>query len=455
MLKRLFAVSCIFLSGCTPTPASNSVTRADMEIIGSFTVNPFPVAAIEPLSISNRQLADDFIDLTMELETGTSLPVFTRFEGPISVRLQGAVPAPLPSELNRLLARLRSEAKIDIYQTKAPTANINIHAISRNQIRKTFPMAACFVAPNVENLAEFQKFRRTAKTSWSQQEVRTKVSIFLPSDATPQEIRDCLHEEFAQSMAPLNDMYRLPNSVFNDDNVHTILTNFDMMILKIAYSPELRSGMTREDLRQRLPSILSRLNPRGDAKRYSHVKPTSREWNTAITTALGPGTPPQMRPRAAKRALEIAQTERYNDHRLGFSYFALGRVTQHQDPRYAFEMFQIANKIYAKSVNAELYAAHTAAQIAATQIALGNGEDALLTLAQHIDVAFDNENAALLSTLMLLRAEALELTGRASEAQKVRLDSLTWARYGFGSESNLKSKLREINALNPLKRNNG
>ena len=146
-----------------------------MEIIGSFTVNPFPVAAVEPLSISNRQLTDDFIDLTMELETGTSLPVFTRFEGPISVRLQGAVPAPLPSELNRLLARLRSEAKIDIYQTKAPTANINIHAISRNQIRKTFPMAACFVAPNVENLAEFQKFRRTAKTSWSQQEVRTKV----------------------------------------------------------------------------------------------------------------------------------------------------------------------------------------------------------------------------------------------------------------------------------------
>ena len=371
------------------------------------------------------------------------------------MRLQGAVPAPLPSELNRLLARLRSEAKIDIYPTKAPTANINIHAISRNQIRKTFPMAACFVAPNVENLAEFQKFRRTAKTSWSQQEVRTKVSIFLPSDATPQEIRDCLHEEFAQSMAPLNDMYRLPNSVFNDDNVHTILTNFDMMILKIAYSPELRSGMTSEDLRQRLPAILSRLNPRGDAKRYSHVKPTSREWKTAITTALGPGKPPQMRPRAAKRALEIAQTERYNDHRLGFSYFALGRVIQHQDPSYAFEMFRIANEVYAKSVNAELHAAHTAAQIAATQIALGNGEDALLTLAQHIDVAFDNENAALLSTLMLLRAEALELTGRASEAQKVRLDSLTWARYGFGSESNLKSKLREINALNPLKRNNG
>jgi len=56
---------------------------------------------------------------------------------------------------------------------------------------------------------------------------------------------------------------------------------------------------------------------------------------------------------------------------------------------------------------------------------------------------------------MFLRAEALELTGRASEARIVRLDSLNWARYGFGSEMHLKTKLREIQALNPLNRRNG
>ncbi|MGB0512764.1 MAG: ATP-dependent transcriptional regulator, partial [Paracoccaceae bacterium] len=45
--------------------------------------------------------------------------------------------------------------------------------------------------------------------------------------------------------------------------------------------------------------------------------------------------------------------------------------------------------------------------------------------------------------------------GRASEARIVRLDSLNWARYGFGSEKHLKTKLREIQALNPLNRRNG
>jgi hypothetical protein len=94
-------------------------------------------------------------------------------------------------------------------------------------------------------------------------------------------------------------------------------------------------------------------------------------------------------------------------------------------------------------------------QLASYQIAYGNGQEALVTLAPYLDAAYQEENAALLSTLMFLRAEALELTGRASEARIVRLDSLNWARYGFGSERHLKTKLREIQALNPLNRRNG
>ena len=111
--------------------------------------------------------------------------------------------------------------------------------------------------------------------------------------------------------------------------------------------------------------------------------------------------------------------------------------------------------MFRQSTQINLYAAHTAVQLASYQIAYGKGQEALVTLARYLDAAYDEENAALLSTLMFLRAEALELTGRASEAHIVRLDSLNWARYGFGSEKHLKTKLREIQALNPLNRRNG
>ena len=44
-----------------------------------------------------------------------------------------------------------------------------------------------------------------------------------------------------------------------------------------------------------------------------------------------------------------------------------------------------------------------------------------------------------------------DLTGRGAEAEAVRLDSLGWARYGFGADWAVRAKLREVAALNPLK----
>lgn len=59
------------------------------------------------------------------------------------------------------------------------------------------------------------------------------------------------------------------------------------------------------------------------------------------------------------------------------------------------------------------------------------------------------ENAALLSTLLMIRAEALDGLGRTSQAQQVRLDSLSWGRYGFGTNAELGARLTEIASLAP------
>jgi hypothetical protein len=39
--------------------------------------------------------------------------------------------------------------------------------------------------------------------------------------------------------------------------------------------------------------------------------------------------------------------------------------------------------------------------------------------------------------------------GRSSEARTVRLDSLGWARYGFGPDEVVRARLNEIAALTP------
>ena len=41
-------------------------------------------------------------------------------------------------------------------------------------------------------------------------------------------MRDCLNEEITQALGPANDLYRLPDSIWNDDNFHGMATPFDM-----------------------------------------------------------------------------------------------------------------------------------------------------------------------------------------------------------------------------------
>ena len=67
-------------------------------------------------------------------------------------------------------------------------------------------------------------------------------------------------------------------------------------------------------------------------------------------------------------------------------------------------------------------------------LALGSGQyAAAVGLAdRHVPAAQAGQNAILLAGLLAIKAEALAELGEAAEAQAVRLDSLRWARYGFG-----------------------
>lgn len=452
---RLLLPLVILLGACAPAPVNDMPSRAvpmdsDMPPMRVF-------AAPEPqvFPIANTDLVRDFTELFFLLESGRPLPVFTRFEGPITVRVTGQPTATLLSDLNRLLFRLRSEAGIDITRIDGPDANITIEAVSRAAIRAQLPMAACFVVPNISALSEFRLARFSPRTDWTRLETRERMAIFLPNDAAPQETRDCLHEELAQALGPLNDIYRLPQSVFNDDNVHAVLTGFDMLMLRAAYAPELRSGMRRAEVAARLPAILARINPAGQSVAPRHVGASVQVWSGYMQTALGPGAAPGARRAAGESALRLAQTMNWNDQRLGFAHYVMGRLILPVDPQAAVRHFQAADSVLAQRPEYAMYRAVVAAQLGSHLLAQGRGPEAVDLIGLHLPVAIRHENAALVATLSMLRAEALDLSGRGVEAQAVRLDSLGWARYGFGAEGAILAKLREISALNPLNRRSG
>lgn len=450
MFRSSLFSAILILAACNPSANIDMASRAAPTADDMPPMKMFSAAQVSPPRRSNNQISRDFLDLSFMLESGREVKRFTRFEGPISVRVTGQTPpASLQPDLSKLLARLRNEAGVPISQTKSSNANITIEVITRKDLKKFVPSAACFVVPRVSSWAEYRAARRGPALDWTSLQTREKVAVFIPADTSPQEIRDCLHEEVAQGLGPLNDLYRLSDSVFNDDNFHTVLTGFDMLILRAYYDNSLRSGMSKAEVAQRLPSVLARLNPRGEGVGNRRTPPTPRTWIKSIETSLSPNQPASRRREAAGKALWIAEAEGWRDGRRAFSYFIDGRLKMGRANKQAFANFSTADRIYATLPAAQLQRAHVGVHLAAFALSEGDGEAATAWVDLNLPAAIKSENAALLATLLMIKAEGLELQGRHSAARTVRLDSLGWARYGFGSDREVRARMREISSLAP------
>ena len=103
-MKRFLFPALLLLAACTGQETSRLDT-GDLRLPPMKTfAQPMPT----PPVYSNAQLARDYLELTFTLENGDAVPVFTRFEGPITVRVLGAAPPTLGPECGRrfsLLAR--------------------------------------------------------------------------------------------------------------------------------------------------------------------------------------------------------------------------------------------------------------------------------------------------------------------------------------------------------------
>jgi hypothetical protein len=411
----------------------------------------FGPAHVSPSTRSNGEIAQDFLDLSFQLENGQPLPFMTRFEEPISVRINGTDPATLSSDLNALLSRLRNEAGIDIRRVPAAKlANISINTVPGRQFKHMRPSAACFVVPGVSDWGDYRRFRRSSVTNWKTLRKRTRMAIFIPDNVSPQEMRDCLHEELAQALGPLNDLFRLPDSIFNDDNYHSILTGFDMLVLRTYYAPDLHNGMTRQQVAAALPRILARLNPAGEfTSGHAPVSATPKSWETAIRQTINPAKSHSVRRAAAMRAVTIARNHGWADVRTGFSLHKLGRLTMTQDAGLARSAFHEALSIFRGRPEMRLQAAQITMQLAAISLSDGDAQIAINQANSSLPALLQAQDAVTLSMVLMIKAEALDLQNRTAEAREVRLDSLGWARYAFGSKKAALDRLAGISALTP------
>ncbi|MCU0912533.1 MAG: DUF2927 domain-containing protein, partial [Rhodobacteraceae bacterium] len=204
-LASLLAMA-LLLAACAPLPAPPEAapTRRAPSLGPLPDMKVFGATRVSPPSRPNAEIAQDFLELTFRMESGRTLPAMTRFEGPVRVGLRGTVPSVATDDLDRLIARLRREAGIDIARARpGEAANLTVEFLPRATMQRAVPLAACFVVPRAETFADFRRSRRSGAANWAALARREAATVFVPSDVAPQEVRDCLHEEVAQALGPL------------------------------------------------------------------------------------------------------------------------------------------------------------------------------------------------------------------------------------------------------------
>lgn len=436
------------ITGCSPAP--EQIQRLSPLETTLPPMNVFPTQRAPAPSRSNADMAQDFMDLSFRMENGAELTHLTRFEGPITIAIRGNTPSSLPIDLAKLISRLQDEAGIDIRRAgSAGSANITVQGISSETLERHQRTAACFVAPNAESWSEYRSNRWSKAARWTELQSREKIAVFIKYDESPQEIRDCLHEEIAQALGPLNDLYRLPDSVFNDDNMVKTLTGFDMLMLRAYYDPALSNGMSRAEVAQKLPAILNRLNPAGAGKPATQKRQTPRSWIDEVEQALGPQNSATKRRAAAKRAVEIATQQGWNDNRRAFSHYLYGQLSISSNGDTALAQLLKADAFYAQSPLTAAHRSHVGVPLTSYALSAGQPNAVIELTNRYLPPLTRNQNAALMAQLMLMKAEALEQLGRPAEARNVRLDSLGWARYGFADSEQVRKWQADIAALPP------
>lgn len=402
---------------------------------------------------ANHRIAADFLDLVFQLESGQPIPALLRYEVPVRVFLRSSSLTRNNRDLEALLSRLRDEAGIDISSvTEETAANLFIEAVPPRGLQNAVPGAACFLAPKVRSWAEYTGLSRVNRPKWSRQSSLTHSSIFIPTGIAPQEVRDCFHEEIAQSLGPVNDLYRLPDSVFNDDNMHSVLTSFDMVMLRALYSPVLTTGMGRGQVAALIPGILAGINPAGAGLAPRPVGAEPEGWRRTIEAALSRGSSDRSREAAGARAVELARNIRPTDHRLALSDLALGRLILKDAPDRAASLFFEAYEV-SLAVGDPVRSAHAGLHISVIALSLGQFDAAISIADRHILVAQRAENATLVSGFQAVRAEAFLRLGRAAEADAARQESLHWAKYAFGASANITAAQSEIAGLATVQEN--
>ena len=440
LMKRLTllgAVLAVALGGATAAPAAEAGG-----VVYTTAAMPRQPALGDALpaqgtAISNRTLARVFTMLTHDMEWGASRPHLVRYEGPISVGMEGPGLSQYTAFLDQFLVLLRQKTGIEIARRETGQ-NLHIRFVGES-FNGLLPTVSCLVAPGD---IEWSRFARNPGRHGGRALARARavedMTIFIPETAAPYLVRNCMLEEITQALGTANDLYGLGNSIFNDDAAHIWPTELDYLMLRVLYSPEMHTGMDRATTETTAREVLDRINPAGVSAPAATVPDQVRmaPWRDRIHRVFSRRTRPAQAEKLAEEALEIARSEAPQSAYHCHSLLTLGRVTARLAPGRSIEVFDGADRV-CREVHGDrdIRLARIAIERAVALLRLHRFDEALPLTDDALPILAAYGQDERISSLYAVQSIALSRLGRMDRAQDAQDLAQQWGAYALGVES--------------------
>lgn len=441
----LLTLGALALAGCvtqTPPTLLQDDGRTTPQKIAPRPDYPGYGAAIGRQAIpwSVESLVEDFVDLQFKTEWGSGHEQLLRWPGPVTVGMVGPELDAYRPDVADLLARLNQDAPtLDISLANAGPGDITIRTAPKSEMREIAETALCFFAPVALDWEGYKAANARGDGGWDGIRKLENITIFIPEHAAPHVFRICFVEEIMQALGPGNDLYRLEDSGFNDDEVHVAPTAFDFLMLRTLYHPSLRPGMSQPEARAAARKVLTNeLAKTGEASTRIPRKRTDHDQEYQLYHYFSDvRRDPDERRELLDLANEAAAKLDENDHRIGEAlrseaYFASEREQ-------SVRAVDFAERAVA---HFEQTLPEGSARLARSRADLG----LFLLLNRQYDEAIDVLSAAEpwlaahgkeddLASSMRLRAIALAQVGEFDDAADAARDALAWAAFVYGADS--------------------
>lgn len=450
-ISRFFAGFCTALAAGCAAPSSTSLSFAPTAPSSPPVVAPRPhypgyAAAVGAQQVpwTARTLADDFVQLMFVTEWGARSDRLRRWESPVRVALVGRELVAYRAHASAIVARLDAATPtLSIALTPDEDAEITVRTAPRDEMRARAPNALCFFAPTAGDWRAFVKAESAGRSSWADVEALSRVTIFIPERSAPYEVRACLNEEIIQALGPGNDLARLEDSLYNDDNAHSEPTAFDLTMLSLLYHQRMPSGASSEAARDAAIAALGADATLETGTKRRRARPEDDELD-GFARRRDAARDISVRERWADRAVAAAETLPAGDHRLAEALKSRAYIAVRDGRREGgvADLERAAAAQEAVFGPSSVRLADTRAALGIVYMQNGRPRDALAMLDAAAPILAAHAKERGLAQTLRWRSFALEALGETQAAAAAAVAALDWAAYVFGASSPTARKWR-------------